>query len=188
MRPENVAMSDLLPWVAAQMAWFQAALLGAAAAHKLIRWPQTKSVARRFAHIPGSLTAAAGAAAVGIELAAAALLVFPATRAAGAATAALLWFWYLLLMLAAIRAGRRDIDCGCSFGTGAAAGHRTLGVFQVTRNAVLVMLALSIAAVSWQGGIAAPPSQVLAAFSFLALYAALDQVMSLQPLRSGEVL
>jgi hypothetical protein len=82
--------------------------------------------------------------------------------------------------LRAIAEGRRDVDCGCSFGR----TRHPLGVFEGARNVVLVAMALLVAASA--GG--APPlaaSQLLAACAFLALYGALDQVMALQPLRRG---
>jgi hypothetical protein len=187
MRPESVAWADVWRLLAAQLAWFQAALLGAAAVDKIVRWHDTQSVVRRFAGIPKGLAVWASAAAVGLELAAAVALVVPGSRAAGAATAALLWSVYLGLLLRAIGSDRRDVDCGCSFGTRAAAAHRRLGAFQVVRNTALVILAWGVAAVSAQGSASAPASQILAAFALLALYAALDQVMALRPLPSGEV-
>lgn len=187
MTAESIAWVDVLQLLAAQLAWFQAALLGAAAFHKIARWRYTNGVARRFAGVPDSLTVWASAAAVGFEIAAAAALVVPGTRMAGAAMAALLWTGYLALMVRAILADRRDVDCGCSFGTRAAAGHRPLGGFQVARNAALVILALWVAVVSVRGGVSLPLSQALAALALLAIYAALDQLMALRPLRSGAV-
>jgi hypothetical protein len=173
--------------LAAQTAWFQAALLGAAAVDKISGWHHTKDVARRFAGLPQALTAWASGAAVAWEIAAAVALLVPSTRMAGAAMAALLWSVYLALLLRAIRSDRRDVDCGCSFGMRAATAHRPLGAFQVARNTALVILACGVAAVSARGSVVAPASQMLAAFALLALYAALDQVMALRPLRSGEV-
>jgi hypothetical protein len=64
-----------------------------------------------------------------------------------------------------------------------------LGSFQIARNVVLAALAACIAWVSaWS---AAAPTQgtfILGGLALLALYGALDQVMALQPLRSGELI
>jgi hypothetical protein len=63
-----------------------------------------------------------------------------------------------------------------------------LGSFHVARNAVLAGLALLIAWVSASSGsVSAQVSQVLGAIALLALYGACDQVMALQPLRTGEI-
>ena len=186
MRVESFAWADVLRMLTAQLAWFLAILLGAAAVDKLVRWRHTISVAQRFAGAPEANAGAASAAAVGCELAAAVALAFPASRAAGAATAALLWTLYLGLLLRAFRSGRRDVDCGCSVGSQAAGVHRPLGTFHVVRNGALVISALLVAALSVHGAVGVLPSQVLAACAFLALYAAFDQTMLLRPLRSGE--
>jgi hypothetical protein len=120
------------------------------------------------------------------------LLSVPAYRLAGGLLAALIWGGYLALILRAIGAGRRDVDCGCSFGTASfgtarfGAARHSLGAFEVARNTLLVVFALLVAG----SALSAPPriaaSQVLAAGALLALYGALDQVMALGPLRRGE--
>ena len=54
---------------------------------------------------------------------------------------------------------------------------------------VLIAMAVGIAGVSTvAGGVSVELSQVLGGLALLALYGALDQVMALQPLRSGELL
>jgi hypothetical protein len=59
----------------------------------------------------------------------------------------------------------------------------------VVRNAVLAGVAMLIAWVSAaSGSVPSQASQVLGGIALLALYGALDQVMALRPLRSGEVL
>jgi len=97
----------------------------------------------------------------------------------------LIWGGYLALILRAIAQGRRDVDCGCTFGV----THRPLGVFQVVRNVVLTGLALMVAAGS-AAGVTGPivASQILAAVVLLTLYGVLDQVMALTPPRGGELL
>lgn len=171
--------------LAAQMALFQALLLGVSALHKAAGWMRSVGVVRRFAGVPRSLAPATLGAIVAAELAAGALLIVPSRRAMGATLSALIWSVYLALILRAIVQGRREVDCGCSFGS----ASRPLGSFQVARNAVLAGLAMLTAAVSYcSGGVAAEASQVLGGVALLALYGALDQVMAVQPLRRGEVL
>jgi hypothetical protein len=170
--------------LAAQLAAFLALLLAASAAHKWLRWEPTLGVLRDFAGVP---RAAAPAAALTVGLAewsAAGLLFLPAYRVLGALLAASLLTGYLALIARVLITGRRDIDCGCSFGS---ARHR-LGAFEVGRNAALAAMALFVAASAVRGGPAIAPSQALAACALLALYGALDQVMGLQPMRKGAVL
>jgi len=132
-----------------------------------------------------SLAASALGTAIIAELFAGALLIVPAYRATGAMSAAVIWTCYLLLIVRAILQDRRDVDCGCSFGR----TSRPLGAFQVVRNAVLAGVAMLIAWVSAaSGSVPSQASQVLGGIALLALYGALDQVMALRPLRSGEVL
>jgi hypothetical protein len=64
-----------------------------------------------------------------------------------------------------------------------------LGAFQVARNLVLAALAVFIAWVSAvDGTVSTQGTFVLGGLALLALYGALDQVMALQPLRSGELI
>jgi hypothetical protein len=53
---------------------------------------------------------------------------------------------------------------------------------------LLVLLALLVALPASGGASPLPASQLLGACAFFALYAALDQVMGLQPMRKGAVL
>jgi hypothetical protein len=183
-------MSGHASWTAAvlaltaQLAVFLAALLAASAVHKALRWRRARVAVGQLAGMPESLTAAALAAALAIELSAAALLLDPGRRAAGATLAALLWAGYLLLIVRAIVQDRRDVDCGCSFAPAA----RPLGALQTARGAVLTALAVLAAWVSAAvGSVPEQGSQVLGAIALLALYGALDQVLALRPLRAGAV-
>jgi len=170
--------------LSAQLAAFEALLLLVSAVHKLVKWSHSRGVLRQFAGVPASLTALVLAVVCTAEFVAAAMLVTPSTRIAGALLACLLWTAYLTLLLRAIVSGRRDLDCGCSFGS----AHR-LGSFHIVRNGVLLGFAMLVVAVCiWSGSDKVQGSQVLAAFALLALYGALDQVMALRPLRGGEVL
>jgi len=178
----ELSLPAALGALAAQGAAFLALLLAASAVHKASHWGQSLRVVRGFAGVPGPLAGASLSVAVACELAAAGLLVLPQARASGAVLAALVWAAYLALLLRAILQNRRNVDCGCSFGT----AHRPLGAFHVTRNVLLVGTAAAVAAESaWGAAPAVAASQVLGAAALLALYGALDQVMALQPLRAG---
>lgn len=168
-----------------QLAVFAAALLLASGLHKMMRRVRTQAVVHEFAGVPRALAPVAVVAVALLELLASLLLLTPSYRAAGGALAVLIWGGYLALILRAIAQGRRDVDCGCTFG----AARRPLGAFQVARNVVLTGAALLVAAGS-AVGVTGPvvASQVLAALALLALYGALDQVMALTPPRGGELL
>ena len=181
----DTSFGSVVQSFAVQMATFQAMLLAASAVHKAVRWTHSRNVMRQFAGVPGVLAGPSLGVATAVELAAGALLMVPAYRTTGAVLAALIWTLYVALIVRAIVQGRRDVDCGCSFGP----TSRPLGSFQIARNLVLAALAVCIAWVSAVGG--AVPGQgtfVLGGLALLALYGALDQVMALQPLRSGELI
>jgi hypothetical protein len=179
------SMPGIIESLAVQLAAFQAVVLMASGLHKLIRRRYMRVVVQEFARVPRSLAPLAAAAAAAAEMSAALLLLSASHRATGGWIAVLIWGTYLLLILRAIVQGRRDVDCGCTFGV----ARRPLGAYQVARNGVLTGMALLVAAVSAVN--AAEPvvgAQILAALALLALYAALDEVMALQPLRSGALL
>jgi uncharacterized membrane protein len=168
-----------------QLAAFLALLLATSAVHKAMSWQRTRSVIHEFAGVPRAAAAPAGLAAALCELLAAGLLFVPAGRLWGAVLAALILSAYLALMVRALLQGRRELDCGCSFGGTA----HPLGAYEVARNAVLAAFALLIAGSAAEGRelpVSAP--QILAACALLALYGALDLVMTFQPLRRGELL
>ncbi len=179
------AMLGVVQMLVAQIAAFLAALLLASGLHKLARREHLRSVVQDFARVPRVLAPAAVVGIAALELAAGALLWLPAFRTTGAALAVLIWGGYLVLILRAIALGRRDVDCGCTFG----AAQRPLGAYQVVRNSSLIGLAMwaAVSSVSSDSG-PVIGSQILAAFALLALYGALDQVMALTPLRRGELL
>jgi hypothetical protein len=171
--------------LAAQLAAFQAVLLLASGLHKLLRQARTRAVMREFAGVPRSLAPFAVAAAVAAELLTAGLLCTAAHRGAGGVLAGLIWSAYLALILRSIARGRRDVDCGCTFG----AARRPLGTYAVVRNMGLAAMA-AVVALGSVSAAAAPliGSQILAALALLALYCALDQAMALTPPRIGELL
>jgi len=168
-----------------QLAAFLAALLMASGLHKLVRRDRVRAAVHEFAGVPPRLAPSVVAAVAAAEVLAGVLLWLPSSRAAGGALALLIWGGYLGLILRAIAQGRRDADCGCSFG----AGQRPLGAYQVARNAGLSGAALLVAATgSASPGTAVFSAQILPALALLALYGALDQVMSLAAPRAGALL
>jgi hypothetical protein len=170
--------------LAAQLAAFLALLMAASAAHKGLRWERTRAAVRDFAGVPHRAASAAALIAGCAEASAAVLLVLPADRALGALIAACLLTGYLALIARALIAGRRNVDCGCNFGS----ERHTLGGFELGRNAVLAGMALFVAASALRGGPQIAASQILGAVALLARLAALEQVAGLQPMRRGAVL
>jgi uncharacterized membrane protein YphA (DoxX/SURF4 family) len=178
------SLPEVIQLLAVQLAAFLALLLLATGLHKLIRRDRTQAVVHEFGGVPRYLAPFAVLVVASLEVLAGLLLWMPSYRAAGAALAVLICGGYLSLILRAIAQGRREVDCGCTFGV----TQRPLGLFQAARNGVLTGAALLVTAVSAAG--ASGPvigSQILAAFALLALYGALDQVMALTPPRSGEI-
>ncbi len=178
------SMHDIDQVVAAQFAAFLAFLLAASATHKWWRWERTLDVVRNFSGIPSKAARAAAVTVGGVEWLAAALLFLPAYRILGALLAATVLTVYLALILGAIGAGRREADCGCSFGP----ARHALGPFEIGRNATLAAMALFVAGSAARGGPVIALSQILAAAAMLALYGALDRVMGLRPMRTGVAL
>jgi hypothetical protein len=170
--------------LAAQVAAFLAFLLAASAAHKWLRWKQTLGVVRDFAGVPRAAASSVALTVGLVEWLAAALLFSSSYRVLGALLAASILTVYLTLIVRSLIAGRRDVDCGCSFGP----ARRSLGTFEVVRNSVLASMALLVAVSAVRGGAAVAVSQLLGAAALLALYGALDQAMGLQPMRKGAVL
>jgi Methylamine utilisation protein MauE len=187
--------AGVIALLAGQLAVFLAMLLLMSGLHKLARRDRSQSVVREFASVPRALAPFAVLAVAAAELLAGALLLMPAHRAVGGVLAASIWAAYLGLMMRAIAQGRRDVDCGCSFGI----SHRPLGAFQVARNAVLVGMGALVSAGAWlsagalaSGGSTADgpaiASQILGALALTVLYGALEQVMTLTPPRGGVLL
>jgi hypothetical protein len=185
----SVSVSAVLKVVEIQLAIFLALLLSVAAVHKMF-WGSRAQ--RAASELTGMAWRSAGLAvrfATLSELGAAGLLAIPAYRAIGALLAASIWGAYFALIARSIAIGRRDVDCGCSFG----ATHRPLGRFHLLRCASLSSLALVVAGLcfaslgSTSSGAAMLTCEALAAVAMLVLYAALDQVMALGPLRAGGI-
>jgi hypothetical protein len=170
-------------------AWFLALLLAAAALHKWLWRARAREAASSLLGLPAEFAGHAVRLAAGLEILAAIGLLLPAYRSTGALLAALVWGTYLVAMTRALLAGASAVDCGCSFSK----AHRPLGRFQWLRTGALLVMALAVAlwpssGIAEGGAIAMPViwiTQGLAAFALLALYGALDYVMSLGGLRAG---
>ena len=171
---------EVLGLLGAQIAAFLALLLSASAAHKALRFARARTAAREFAGVPPGGAAAAAVAAACVEALTAVLLIAPACRAAGAWLAAAIFGAYLALIARAILE-QRAVDCGCNF----AGAPRAPGAFEAARNGVLVILAMITALSAAGAALPVSASQALAACALLALYAALDQVIGLGPMRKG---
>jgi len=185
-------VAGVLALIETETAWFLALLLAGAALHKLLAQTRARRAAGELLGVSWRVAAIAAGAAIAIEGLAAFCLVDPNSRAVGAALAAVLWSVYLGLMGRAIFVGRREVDCGCSFGK----AHRPLGPWQMLRTGSLMLLAVWVAVAGlepavqgWAGASAASLGELscecLAAFAFLALYVALDHVLGLAALRDG---
>jgi len=195
--PASASISAILELVEIQLAVFLALLLSVAAVHKMIWRARARRAAGALTGMEWSRAGVAVKLATLAELGAAGLLAIPALRVGGALLAALLWSVYFALIARSIVVGRRDADCGCSFG----ASQRPLGPYQLLRCASLVLLAFLVAglcvmragrdgAVASLGSASGPAmliSEGFAAVAMLAIYAALDHLMALRPLRAGEI-
>jgi|ERR1022692_279779 hypothetical protein len=194
----SVSISGVLELVEIQLACFLALLLSVAALHKMFWRSRAQRAASELTGIAWRGAGMAASFATVSEIGAAGLLAIPAYRAFGALLAASIWSAYFALIARSIVIGRRDVDCGCSFG----AAHRPLGGFQLLRCASLSLLAIVVAALCFASagrdgasasvagagfGAAMLISEALAAAAMLALYAALDHVMALGPLRAGQI-
>jgi hypothetical protein len=179
-----VVIAGVMHALAAQAAAFESLLLLASALHKAFKWAHFKSVVHEFGGVPKLLVPAVLAGVAALEACAAGLLLVPTLRTRGALLAALVWGAYLALIVRSILTGRRNADCGCSFGPTSS----PLGSYHVARNSSLTGLAIGVAlAGPATDGSGVRAAEVLAACALLALYGAMDQVMALQPLRDGRL-
>jgi|SRR5271166_1097257 len=192
------SLSAVLELVEIQLASFLALLLSIAALHKMFWRSRAQRAASELTGMAWHSAGIAVSLATILELGAAGLLAIPAYRASGALLAASIWSAYFGLIARSIVIGRRDVDCGCSFG----AAHQPLGRFQLARCASLSLLALVVAGLCFasagrdgaSASLAGAGSKAamlicegLGAVAMLALYAALDHLMALGPLRAGEI-
>lgn len=166
--------------LAAQVAAFLAAVALVSAAHNLARPARARAAIEALTGVSAA-TAAIGLVILAIvETGAGVALLIPALRAAGAALAATVWAGYFVALARAVAAGRRDLDCGCSFGESAA----RLGPYHLLRAGGLALVAATIAAApaavaATRHSFAVSLSTIGGALALLAVVFALDQFMSL---------
>jgi len=190
--PVEASFADVLALLETVVAWFLGLLLAAAALHKLSARSRARRAAGDLLGLSWGGAGIAVGAAIAIETVAGVCLFGATLRGIGALLAAALWAVYLGLIGRALLAGRRDLDCGCSFGK----AHRPLGSWQLLRAGCLALLAATVAGLAYAPalvgaasaaglGVAECTSSALAALALLSLYGALDHVLALAPLRIG---
>ena len=166
--------------LAVQVAAFLAALALVSAGHKLTRPARTRTAITALTGV-STATATIGLVILAIAEAGSGIaLLVPGLRAAGAALLAAIWAAYFFALARAVATGRRDLDCGCSFGE----SHARLGSIHLLRTGGLALVAAAIAAAPRAAVIDRPPfavslSTIGGALALLALYFAMDQLMGL---------
>lgn len=151
-----------------------ALLLARAAAHKLEQRRELVAIVANYRIVPTGSAAIVAVVVVICEIAAALLLVYPATRSLGAIVAASLFMTYAAAIAINLKRGRTHIDCGCV----GPSQRRAIGAWMVWRNGLLtIAAALSATPVA---------ARTLATFDVLTicggvavlafLYAAFDQL------------
>lgn len=148
---------------------FLALVLAIASAHKLLKHDRLAVAASRLTGLPISTAGLASNAAAAVEALAALALLFPETRIVGGSIAVILWLGYAVLL--ARRLGH-SLDCGCSLGQ----REKPVSVALVIRALGLSGLALVVVLTPLATFSAESP---FAAFGFLALYLALDELLTL---------
>ena len=157
-----------------------AALLAAAAAHKLRDWSTFRAIVADYRLVPAGLAPIASGMVVAIEIIAMLLLVVvPGGAVLGGGLAAGLLLLYGGAIAMNLARGRRHIDCGC----GGPAGRQPIAPWMVGRN-----LLLAAAAFATMVRPAARPltaldglTVVAAVASLAALYGALDRLAANRP-------
>lgn len=136
------------PLFAMTVAVFLGVLTGGAGVHKLAEPGRFRQTLAGYGLLPSSLTPVAARIIPAVELAVALMLfmmlLMPSVGGFGAVLAAGLFAFYGLVIAVNLLRGRRDIDCGCSWGRSGSTGEGRIHWGLVARNAVLVALALAV--------------------------------------------
>jgi len=156
-----------------------AALLAAAASHKLRDRRAFQRIVQAYELLPAALAPLASAGLAVAELGLALALLLPATRTAAALGVVLLMLLYAAAIGLNLWRGRRDIDCGCS-GPGAAQPLRPV---LLLRNLALALLAGVVALPASPRALDALDIFVVIAASAVALlmFVAADGLLANQP-------
>jgi uncharacterized membrane protein YphA (DoxX/SURF4 family) len=157
----------------AALTLFLALLLGASALHKALDHRRLAIAAARLAGVTGQAGPLLLIVASVAETMAALCLLVPPLRLAGAGIAVLLWLAYALLLL---RRRGEALDCGCDL----VARERPVGLSQIARPVLLLLLAL-VVALAPQGPFTLDTP--FAAIGFLALWFGAAELLAIpQPI------
>lgn len=129
----HVTLDPAISWA---LSLLLAALLAAAAAHKLKARGAFAEVIRDYQIAPPAFSPFLATVVIAMEAAIAASLLTPSLRMVAASGAALLFAGYGAVISVNIARGRTAIDCGCSFG-----GGSRLTPLLLVRNGVLTAAA-----------------------------------------------
>ncbi len=129
---------QLDPAISAALALSLTTLFAASVAHKASAFEEFVGIVRNYGIAPENLAHAVAIGAVAAEAVVAAGMVFPLSRAAAALGAAGILATYGAAIAFNLSRGRRDIDCGCSFGE----SREQLSSMLVARNTALAIAAL----------------------------------------------
>jgi len=163
-----------------------AALLGAAAVHKMRNPAAFRAALADYRVLPARAVPAVAAALPGVELLMAALLLTPAGAPAALAAGGLLSLYTAGIAWNLAR-GRRDVDCGC-FGP---ARRRPLSGGLVARNALLVAASALASgpraprALVWLDGVTIAAGVAVLALLYAAIDGALAHAPRSRALRGG---
>lgn len=119
---------------------FLAMLLLRAAWHKAQAFPETTGLIASYGIVPEGREALAARGVIALEGLLLVALVLPPVRSLGAAGTAALLLGYAAAMALVLRRGQRRIDCGCG------EPPQVVSALTIARNAVLALLALTVAA------------------------------------------
>lgn len=153
---------------------FLVIVLARAAWHKFDRFLETVGFAQGYGLVPHEWTVPIVRGLMLIEAAMVLCLLLPSTRVLAGLGAAGLFAGYGLLMAWALLKGRSEIDCGCG------GAPQIVSGFTLARNAVLTLLALSVAALPET--IVVRPLEAIAAISaglvLTAVFATIERLAS----------
>lgn len=152
-------MTTLASLVAVTITSFLVIVLARAAWHKVDRFLETVGFAHGYGLVPDGWSGPIVRGLSVIEALTVLAMLVPGLRQAGGIAAAMLFAGYAGLMALALLQGRRQIDCGCG------GVPQIVSGFTLARNAVLCMLALTVAGL--------PPATVLPQEAAVAIAAAL---------------
>lgn len=152
---------------------FLALLLLRAAWHKAQAFPETTGFIASYGVVPEGREVLAARMVIALELLLLVALILPPSRSFGAAGTAALLLGYAAAMALALRRGQRRIDCGCG------GPPQVVSALTITRNAVLALVALTVAALpAGASGIAGAALSVAGGVTLWCLYAIVEGLLA----------